>query len=48
MTATTTRTDPQSTTDLTTLRFVTEDGDDVSPGDWHGSPVILVFLRWLG
>ncbi len=48
MTTTIARSDAQHDTDLSSLRFVTEDGDEVSPGDWHGSPVILVFLRWLG
>jgi hypothetical protein len=30
------------------LTFLTEDGDEVSPADWYGERVLLVFLRWLG
>lgn len=33
---------------VTGLRFLSEDGDEVSPADWRGTPVLLVFLRWLG
>lgn len=34
--------------DVVALRFLTEDGVEVSPSDWRGQPVLLVFLRWLG
>ena len=30
------------------LRFLTEDGSEVTPAEWRGVPVLLVFLRWLG
>jgi hypothetical protein len=30
------------------LTFLTEEGDEVSPADWRGERVLLVFLRWLG
>jgi hypothetical protein len=30
------------------LRFIAEDGSEVTVADWRGRPVLLVFLRWLG
>lgn len=38
----------QASADIANMRFLTEGGDEISPAGWHGSPVLLVFLRWLG
>jgi hypothetical protein len=34
--------------DYRRLSFVAEDGSEVALRDWRGTPVLLVFLRWLG
>lgn len=33
---------------LEDLRFIDEDGNEISSTDWRGNHVLLVFLRWLG
>jgi cytochrome oxidase Cu insertion factor (SCO1/SenC/PrrC family) len=30
------------------LHFIDENGNEISSSAWHGQPVVLVFLRWLG
>lgn len=34
--------------DIDNLAFLTEDNAEVTPVDWQGERVLLVFLRWLG
>jgi len=38
--------DPRSP--IPDLRLLDAAGRPVSPRDWRGRPVVLIFLRWLG
>ena len=38
----------QDNADITSVCFLREDGTQIGLADWRGTPVLLVFLRWLG
>jgi hypothetical protein len=37
-----------SDTSIDNLTFLTEDSSEITPADWHGDWVLLIFMRWLG